>query len=319
MKTKFNIAWVDDNYSDEQMQSSAERLSRKVHRKNSFTLVFDDVFARAKDGKIDEILADLANTIDSSNSIDLAVIDYDLSNIVDKDGNTLTGEAIAKKFRDTLPTIDIVFYSGKQNVQNLRKILAEENVDCVNCIGRDVLVDASYQIIENVINRSCKISTLRGLVLNSVCDIDNMIVEILSKYSVKGVTEENEVKNIAINQIAKHVPSSVKARMRTRSVEVLLQDKAMMSGKLFTVLYQIKNKMSLSSAQLLLLDKYRSDILELRTSAAHAKEGVCSTTNQSMLENKNDGSLYKKSDIDQICHTIVEHENNIRSILSGMS
>ena len=50
---------------------------------------------------------------------------------------------------------------------------------------------------------------------------------------------------------------------------------------------------------------------------AHAtKEAFCQTTGQSMLEFKD--VEYKRRDIDNICKTIVNHENNIQSILDGM-
>jgi hypothetical protein len=314
MKTNFNIAWVDDNFSDAQMQSSKDQLTRKLVRKNGFSLRADDIFGMSNSGNFEEILDGLKAVVDTSNSIDLALIDYELSEIKDEAGNLLEGKVIAKKFRDSLPTLDIIFYSGKKSAQELRAILAEMNVDCVNCIGRGPLVNDAYTVIENVINRSCRISTLRGLVLNSVCEMDNMIVETLCKFSEADAAQKEAVKDKAVRLIDKR--STYWENLKLKSVEDLLQDKNMMSGRLFSILDDIKTDLGLSAEQLSILGVYRVEILDLRTSAAHAKEAVCSTTEQPMLQFK--AKEYKRGDIDSICKIIVKHENNIQSILEAM-
>lgn len=309
MKTSFNIAWVDDNFSDPSMDL-VSRLKRKIKRKNGFSLNAIDVYAEVTKGDFDGLLAKLAAEIDLSNSFDLILIDYEL-------GNQVTGEKIAHKFRAKLPSLDIVFYSGKNDADSLRQLIANENVDGVNCVGRKDLVAGTYGVIENVINRSHKISTLRGLILNSVCEMDHMIREVLCKYYIG---EEDEVKKAKIkNEVVRVIGSRNgidKTRLENMSFENNLDHKNMMSGRLFSVFEFIKVELGLSRQQLELLGLYRSQILDLRTSAAHAKEAVCKTTGHSMLKFKN--NEYKRSDIDDICKKIVNHENNIQSILVGL-
>ncbi|MCF6205073.1 MAG: hypothetical protein L3J59_15625 [Methylococcaceae bacterium] len=309
MKTSFNIAWVDDNFNDPTMDL-ASQLSRKLKRKNGFSLVTEDVYAKVTKGDFNSLLSNLAASIDLSNSFDLIVIDYEL-------GNSATGEKIANKFRSKLPTLDILFYSGKQDAEDLRQLIAKENVDGVNCVGRRNLAEGTYTVIENIINRSHKISTLRGLILNSVCEMDHMIREILYKYSATNTTQMDQVKNKAVHLINSRASQSSKDRLKRQSVEDLLNNKSMMSGKLFGTLEEIKSNLGLSRQQLDLLNSYRSAILDLRTTAAHAKEATCLTSGQSMLTFKN--VEYKRGDIDDICKTIADHENNIQSILEGMS
>ncbi|MFT6836264.1 MAG: hypothetical protein ACJA0H_002313 [Francisellaceae bacterium] len=309
MKTSFNIAWVDDNFNDPEMDL-VNQLRRKLHRKNGFSLVVDDVYAEITKGDFNGLLYKLAATIDLSNSVDLILIDYEL-------GDKTTGENIANKFRAKLPSVDILFYSGKLAAENLRQLIAKENVDGINCVGRNNLAEGAYAIIENVINRSHKISTLRGLILNSVCEMDHTIREILCKYSSVNTVQMTEIKNKAVDQIDSKASSTKKMQMKTQSVEELLNNKSMMSGRLFTVLEEIKSSLMLSSGQLNLLNVYRTKILDLRTTAAHAKEATCQTTGQSMLKFKN--VTYKRCDIDHICKSIVDHENNIQSILDGMA
>lgn len=309
MKTSFNIAWVDDNYNDPTMDL-ASQLRRKIKRKNGFSLFTEDVYSEVTKGNFNALLSKLASTIDLSNSFDLILIDYEL-------GNNTTGEKIANKFRAKLPSTDILFYSGKRDAEDLRKLIASENVDGVNCVGRRNLAEGTYTVIENIINRSYKISTLRGLILNSVCEIDHSFRDIIYKYSEANVGQLEEIKNKIVQLINPRATNQQKIQMKTQSVRELLSNKSMMSGKLFAVLEIIKNNLGLCRAQLDLLNVYRTQILDLRTSAAHAKEATCQTTGQSMLKHKD--VEYKRSEIDQICKMIVDHENNIQSILDGMA
>jgi hypothetical protein len=309
MKTSFNIAWIDDNFNDPNMNLD-KQLSRKLIRKNGFSLVADDIYAKVTSNNINLVLDHLANTIDLSNSYDLILIDYEL-------GNNITGEKIANKFRAKLPSTDILFYSGKQNAEDLRQLIADENVDGIYCVGRRDLVDGTYTVIENIINRSHKISTLRGLILNSVCEMDHMIIEIICKYGIAGAVQTDLVKDEAIDLISSRATAAQKARLRLLSIENLLTHKKMMSGRLFSILEIIKNNIGLSNNQKSLLSTYRTDILDLRTTAAHAKEATCQATGQSMLKFKN--VEYKRCDIDNICKKIVEHENSIKSILDNLN
>lgn len=307
MKTSFNIAWVDDNFNDSAMDV-ASQLRRKIGRKNGFSLITEDVYAEVRKGNFDALLSKLADTIDLSNSFDLILIDYEL-------GNNKNGEKFANQFRAKLPSVDILFYSGKHEAENLRQLIANENVDGVYCVGRRNLAEGTYTVIENIINRSHKISTLRGLILNSVCEMDHMIRDILIKYSEVNTTQRNQIKNKAIQSL--RPTNSQRTVLERTTIEALLNHKKMMSGTLFIVFKEIINDLELTTPQTALLNSYQSKIIDLRSTAAHAKEATCMTTGQSMLTFKE--VEYKRGDIDCICKTIVEHENNIQSILQSMN
>ncbi|NOR68619.1 MAG: hypothetical protein GQ532_02795 [Methylomarinum sp.] len=309
MKTSFNIAWVDDNFNDPEMNDITSLLRRKIGRKNGFSLVTKDVYDEVTKGDFNALLSKIADTIDLSNSFDLILIDYELEN------NT-TGENIANKFRAKLPSVDILFYSGKKSAEDLRQFIANENVDGVYCVGRTNLAADTYTVIENIINRSHKISTLRGLILNSVCEMDHVIKQIIGKYSAINTNNKELVKNEAIRLI-KPYNNSARTRLKRLQVHDLLNQKRMMSNNLFKVLDKIKSDLNLSPQQNSILARYLQEIIYLRNTAAHAKEATCGTTGQSMLKNGQD--KYRRSDIDRICKTIVSHENNIQSILEDMN
>lgn len=322
MKTKFRIAWVDDNLTDERMQSATGILENRLRRKNNFSLDVDDVYFRSSEGKFDEILSEIASVVDSSNSIDLAMVDYELGNILDANGELLTGPQIAKKFRDELPTLDIVFYSGKKNPSELRKIMAESNVDCVSCIDREYIANDTTAVIEKILHRSYKISTLRGLILNTVCEIDHVIVDILNEYYSNVAPDD---KDAFCNKVAGFITRNInsaarkaaeKAELLAQDLEVLLQHKKIMSGSLFIYVEEIKDKLDLDAWSTSLFESYRGDILELRNTAAHAKEAVCDDTGQAMLLNGD--TLIKHGEIDEICKKIVAHERNFQNILEGL-
>lgn len=322
MKTKFKIAWVDDNLSDDQMAINHDRLARKLKRKNSFSMEIDDIYARSDEGIFDDILSEIVKEVDSSNSIDLAMVDYELGQITDSNGELLTGPQIAKKFRDSLPTLDIIFYSGKKSPSELRSIMAEENVDCVSCIDRGTLVDDATLIIEKILHRAYKISTLRGLILNTVCEIDHVIIDILNEHYSKVPTA---AKGAFCNKVADFIVRNIrpaeqkiaaKAALLALDFEALLRNKKITSGSLFGYATGIKNDLKLDARSAALFDNYSYAILELRNSAAHAKEVVCDTTGQAMLQNG--GTSIRHSEIDEICKKIVDHERNFIDILQGI-
>jgi len=318
MKTKFNIAWIDDNFNDTQMQSGTEQLKRKLKRKNGFSLKLEDVYEEVSDGDLDSLLLKISRNIDLSNSIDLVVVDCQL-------GGETTGEKIAKRFRDTLPSVDILFYSGKENVQDLRQILAKEGVDNVNCIGRASMVDGVFSVIENIIDRSYKISTLRGVILNSVCEMDQLIIDILLSYYSKNAGKKSafveEVASFIVSRIRKKTSAErtkIKKKLLADSIENLLDDVSITSGSLYKYLDDIKGDLGLNQQQTETLNKYQHEILDFRNSAAHTKETTCLNSGHAMLENRLKSVQYRKNDINTICKTIVLHEENIQSILDGM-
>lgn len=322
MKTKFKIAWVDDNFSDDQMSTNRDRLARKLERKNSFSMEVDDIYTLSDEGTFDDILSEIVTEVDSSNSIDLAMVDYELGQVTDAHGELLTGPKIAKRFRDSLPTLDIIFYSGKKLPSDLRKIMAEENVDCVSCINRETLVDDATTIIEKILHRAYKISTLRGLILNSVCEIDHLMIDILNEhYSNAGAAR----KSVFCDRVATYIVQNIrnagrkqteKAALLALDLEELLKNKKITSGSLFGYAKNIKSDLKLNATSTPLFDNYSEDILELRNTAAHAKEIVCDTTGQAMLQNG--ATSIKHGDIDGICKKIVAHEINFLSILQGL-
>ncbi|MEO9517346.1 MAG: hypothetical protein ABJH45_06205 [Paracoccaceae bacterium] len=321
MKTKFKIAWVDDNLSDEQMTINQDRLARKLSRKNKFSMEVDDIYARSDEGKFDDILNEIVKEVDSSNCIDLAMVDYELGQITDANGELLTGPEIAKRFRDSLPTLDIIFYSGKKSPSDLRNIMAKENVDCVSCIDRGTLVDDAALIVEKILHRAYKISTLRGLILNSVCEIDHLIIEILDDhYSNAGAPQKTafceDVTSYIVSNRPRNLQTSEKASLLLLDLKELLKNKRITSGSLFRYVRDIRGDLNLDATSTSLFDSYWNDILELRNTAAHAKEAMCETTGQAML--KNGAISYRHQDIDGICKLIVAHELNFNSILQGL-
>lgn len=322
MKTKFKIAWVDDNLSDDQMTINHGRLARKLKRKNSFSMEVDDIYTRSGNGIFDDILSKIVKEVDSSNSIDLAMVDYELGQITDANGELLTGPQIAKKFRDSLPTLDIIFYSGKKSPSELRNIMARENVDCVSCIDRGTLVDDATSIIEKILHRTYKISTLRGLILNTVCEIDHVIIDILkAHYSNVPPADKDAFCNKIANFIVRNIRNATrqqaeKTALLALDLEELLQNKKITSGSLFGYVTDIKLDLKLDTPSTSLFDCYSDEILDLRNTAAHAKEVVCENTGQAMLQNGE--TSIKHSEIDEICQKIVAHERNFLCILQGL-
>jgi hypothetical protein len=142
--------------------------------------------------------------------------------------------------------------------------------------------------------------------------MDHMIREIICKYAAISIANDTIVKNKAIELIGGN-----RGMLQRQNIAELLSNKKMMSGTTFAILEAVQNNLGLNTHQLSLLASYRSKILDLRTTAAHAKEATCESTGQSMLTFKN--IEYKRDGIDELCKIIVSHEKNILSILNELN
>ena len=142
--------------------------------------------------------------------------------------------------------------------------------------------------------------------------MDHIIRTIICSYSATDANKETQIKTEAIRLIAPRRQHE-RLALQNQSASELLENKTMMSGRLFGLLDMIKGNLILNQEQLSTLSTYRRDILDLRTTASHAVEATCQTTKQSMLTFKEVN--YKRGDIDNICKKIVSHEKNMKSIL----
>jgi hypothetical protein len=106
--------------------------------------------------------------------IDLILVDWDLG------GGSRGYEAI-EKIREVAPYKDVVFYSANTTPKELRRSVAEKELEGVYCASRDGLVDEFTGVFESLIKKVLDLDHTRGIVMGATSDIDHMVQECLRK------------------------------------------------------------------------------------------------------------------------------------------
>ncbi len=180
MRLDFNILWVEDQPA---LVDGTKRTLQRVMAGEGFDLnvafgnTLDDIRTRLSD----EIFRD---------EIDLILVDWDL-------GGGLEGQTVISAIREDVPYRDIVFYSAKFDVGELRKASFDAQNDGVFFATRNDLVDDVTQLFHGSIKKVLDLDHTRGIVMGATSDVDQtarecllLAHELLDADGKKGVLDE---------------------------------------------------------------------------------------------------------------------------------
>ncbi len=186
MKLDFTILWIDDQ--PKHIKSYRESLGLKIA-----PLGFEIEVLEAR--SIAEI-SDVVGDRPEHDGIDLVLVDYDLGN---GSGGELALEEVRKLFRYK----EIIFYSAT-DVEKLRKLAYERQVDSVHFSTRLGLVEEAAEIVRKLLAKVLDIDHMRGLVMSAASDIDDLVARSLAAvYSKLEVDEQKEFLEELQQQLAK--------------------------------------------------------------------------------------------------------------------
>lgn len=162
MRLDFNVLWVDDqpNRVDAQIKS----IRRKMEDEGfDFNATLARSLAEVQESVGDSVFAD---------QIDLILVDWDL-------GGQLQGQDAIAAIRESVPYKDIVFYSARNPVDELRRLAFEKGVEGIYCASRENLVEEVLGVFESLVKKVLDIDHTRGIVMGATSDIDNIVNECL--------------------------------------------------------------------------------------------------------------------------------------------
>jgi len=162
MRLDFNVLWVDDQPN--RVNAQVERIARQMQGEG---FNFNATLCRTAD----ELKARVADDV-FTDEIDLVLVDWDL-------GEQVKGEDVIAAIRDAVPYKDVVFYSARNQTDELRKLAYERGLEGVFCANREGLVDEVLGVFDSLIKKVLDLDHTRGIVMGATSDIDYMVNECL--------------------------------------------------------------------------------------------------------------------------------------------
>jgi CheY-like chemotaxis protein len=155
MNLDFGILWIEDSFSPEENES----LKRRV-RDAGF-------IARIQTLPNGTGIEDLARKHALYHYFDIILLDYRL-----KDES---GDDLAPKIRALFPSTAILFYSGSVAEDDLRRKIADKQVEGVYCIARERFIERAGALIEQTARALDRLSGMRGLAMRVVAECDTLM------------------------------------------------------------------------------------------------------------------------------------------------
>lgn len=255
MNLDFGILWIEDSFSPEEEAS----LKRRV-RETGF-------IARIENILNSKGIEDLARAHNLYHKYDIILLDYKL-----KDEN---GDAIAPKIRQLFPSTTILFYSGSVDEAELRRKMADKQVEGVYCSARTRFINRTGALIEQTARSLDRLSGMRGLAMRVVAECDQVMKEAILYMSnndpdtAKRLSElDSDVLDFMKSMQDSYeasLPNGIEGRLSTRAVD---------SAKLFSHFRRL-TRVATNNPDNFKLDAVQVDRLrELRTSSAQYNNDV---------------------------------------------
>lgn len=157
MNLDFGILWIEDSFSEEEKES----LKRRVREAGFIARIQ----VMVNGAGIEEV----AHKHALFHEVDIILLDYKLF-----DEN---GVELAPKIRRLFPSTTILFYSGSLQEQQLRKLIADKEVEGVFCARRDQqrFIERTGELIDQTARALDRLSGMRGLAMRVVAECDELM------------------------------------------------------------------------------------------------------------------------------------------------
>ena len=167
MNLDFGILWIEDSYSEQEEESLRRRA-----RESGF-------IARIEAIPNGDDLDRLARRQALFHCFDLILLDYKLKNA--------DGDDLAPTVRRLFPSTTILFYSGNEEEDGLRSLIAAKRVEGVYCSHRRRFIERTGALIDQTARALDRLSGMRGLAMRVVAECDSLM-----KQAVRSCTDRDQ-------------------------------------------------------------------------------------------------------------------------------
>jgi len=198
------------------------------------------------------------------NEYDLILMDYKLS-----DGNK--GDSIINRIREFNVFTEVVFYSST-NLDELRLTIQKNGLDGVFCVSRSeaAFLPKVKDIINLTLRKVLDLNALRGIVMATVSDFDEKMLEIIDMYKKYLGEEESKIfMQKRKNKLEESIIDRVE-KVKEMDISDFHKDYNFdTSHKWRTVLNIVKDQLPQLKD---LTESFKKDIIDIRNPLAHVKE-----------------------------------------------
>ena len=299
MRLQFGILWVEDNYSPAEakaLERATDAAGFKLNIENS------------KDGEDIDRWADQQNKF---HLFDLILLDLKLA-------NEASGTELASRVRDLFRFTPILFYSGNKTTDELRALMAEQQIEGVFCVHRDHFIERARELISDFSMPLNRLSGMRGISMEVVAEADSLFQEVILHLE-DHLSELNIINSLDtdVRKSAEDIASGYSNAPDLKSK--LEQHRAVDSMKLFRLFRRVvKDKIGSMQDErikdhLISLHertkRYDTDVIKIRNVLGHAQEDKSQTGWQILKEN---------GDVLMTVHDFPRHRENFLENLKAI-
>jgi len=241
------------------------------------------------------------------NEYDLILMDYKLS-----DGNK--GDSIINRIRELNIFTEVVFYSST-NLEELRLTIQKNELDGVFCVSRSeaAFLPKVKDIINLTLRKVLDLNALRGIVMATVSDFDEKMLEIIDMYKeylgekeslVFMQERKSNLEKSLINRVEKVTKLDISDFYKDYSFDT--------SHKWRAVLNIVKDKLPHLKD---LTASFKKDIIDIRNPLAHVKE-VEDPKDSSKKCLSSDNFIFDDEKSKEILNNLKKHDENFDKILN---
>lgn len=260
MKLEFSLLVVDDQ--PENINQAIQDLEEHLQAKG-FSLK-KEIVKKPTEQRIQELGQS------AGRDYDLVMVDYKLGE------GTEDGAVVARRLRQLLPYVDMVFFSGAP-VSELLSRLSEHEVSGVFAQTRQELSDTLNGLTDTVIGKVVDITHMRGIAMAEVAEMDVLMEETLISVFQSPDAQITNAKEKTIQKLRKRIgdtPKRLDDCLEQHGISGVVQDSSLFSfankyQAIIRVARYLPKEESVASD---LPGNFDRDIIRNRNMLAHAKE-----------------------------------------------
>lgn len=300
MNLDYKILWFEDqeNWYDE-----AKKVVKRIVEEHGFTFPEPPRYANSKEWGVINF-----------REFDLILVDLKLDNE--------TGDSIIERIRTEADIYtEIVFYSSDGESAVRKAILAKE-VDGVYCSARDAdkFERKVTKVIETTLKKVQDINNMRGLIMASTSDLDEVMLEIIEKFVNIGNKDSLNISSyifeIVDEFISQKNTSYTDLKKNNDSIGLVNDTLLFDSYKRARVIQRIIKMISNENLEHLakFLEVYNKEIINPRNAFAHVTPKEDENGNKILVPKRGDTIIFTDEYCKEIREKLSVHNDNLNLI-----